>query len=299
MRVRTSKQRKYAGPTTKDTFGKQVALEDQHTLGEMFDINGEALQPPHVPNLYGKEVVEGYADATGKDVAGKVAPDRVSMDVALGHRYVDFQWVTESLTGDPFQKPEAERFKAGFNDDKHPDDQTRIVRVTKHVKEGESRYAYGIKREETPREARARMANDPTEREENNYHSGILNDTENHRWVTAMDVAIGQAVSLDDPAWRSLLLAMANWRYKDKDFKELGDNVNFHRLDKSAKALLDATHRYYKKGRFPDESIVPTGLPRLITSQTVSQRAGAKFSDLPTLTVPEPANTDDGVKTAS
>lgn len=64
-----------------------------------------------------------------------------------------------------------------------------------------------------PEEARARVAKDSDAYDANNYHSGVLHSAENDRWVTAMDVAIGQAVMLDDPVWRELLIGIADWKW--------------------------------------------------------------------------------------
>ena len=69
-----------------------------------------------------------------------------------------------------------------------------------------------IEREETPNEIRARLAVDPNEWGNNSYHSAVLRSPENHRWVTAMDVAVGQGKCLDDPHIREVLIAVADWR---------------------------------------------------------------------------------------
>ena len=100
-----------------------------------------------------------------------------------------------------------------------------------------------------------------------------------------MDVAIGQAVTLDDPTWRELILAMGRWRYDDNIFEDLKGSKNFDRLDSSAKRLLEATATYFQEGKFPDEAIVPTVLPPLVTSGTVGERTRKRPSELEVLTV--------------
>lgn len=126
---------------------------------------------------------------------------------------------------------------------------------------------YRIEREETPNEARERMARDPAARDENNYHSAVLAHTENHRWVTAMDVALGQAITMDDPVWRDLLIRMADWKLDPRAERELRENTNFGRLSPDTQELLKACARYYQKGIFPGSSLVPLTPPPLVTSE--------------------------------
>jgi hypothetical protein len=285
--ARTSAQgHRWAGPTG-GLFAQaqHLAMDASHEVDRPLTINGEVLQPEHVPEMYGHEAIRGGIDAEGEDHAGQVASDRVGIDVALGNRYAAFLWLPVEATGDPRIEPDADAFKAGFNDEKHADDQTAHVRVvTQRLVGGAT--LYGLEREETPAEARARMPRDTTEFEANNYHSAILNHTENHRWVTAMDVALGQAVTLDDPVWRPLLMLMAGWRYTPKIMRDMADNANFDRLDDEAKRLIEATRLYFATGEFPGEDIIPMSLPALITSQTVRERRELGTAKLPDLRVP-------------
>jgi hypothetical protein len=93
-------------------------------------------------------------------------------------------------------------------------------------------------------------------------------------------VAIGQAQTLDDPEWRKLLIAFANWRTpfqrKRRDdadsqtyFSEL---ANFRKLSPGAKMLAQQTAYYYKKGDFPE--MVSNAPPaEYVVSKTRAQRA--------------------------
>jgi len=91
---------------------------------------------------------------------------------------------------------------------------------------------------------------------ENSYHSAIMVNPEHHRWVTAMDVALGQAKSLDDPDWRQLLIAIADWRTEFTD--ELAAYMpKFNKLEASVLQLVKDTYKYYKTGT------LPTNLPVL------------------------------------
>jgi pimeloyl-ACP methyl ester carboxylesterase len=280
--VRVKGQRRWAGDAP---LIKHLATDAKHDVGVDVYINGEALQPEHVPLMYGKEVIPGGIEVEGADRAGEVALDRVGVDVALGNRRANFLWVDMELTGDPFIKPDVEAVRKGFNDGKHPDDQTaEVILVPSTVSLLGT--TYWLKREETPAEARERLPQDETEFEENNYHSAMLNHTENHRWVTAMDVAIGQAVTLDDPRWRSLLMQLANWRYTDDIMSKIEEHPNYNRLDDEAKKLLEAAALYFQSGFFPSEDIVPLSLPPLVTSQTVGERHERRGSAWSALRVP-------------
>jgi hypothetical protein len=114
-----------------------------------------------------------------------------------------------------------------------------------------------------------------SDREANNYHSGILHSSENHRWVTAMDVAIGQAVSINDPHWRDLLIRMADWKLDTAAAALLTGHPNYLRLNQATRDLIDASARYYQEGKFPPERIVSLAekdWPSLVTSETVVQQ---------------------------
>ncbi|WP_438366551.1 effector protein Tle3 domain-containing protein, partial [Burkholderia pseudomallei] len=148
--------------------------------------------------------VPGHAD-----VAGLMRPDDVTKNVALGNQYAKFKWKDVATTDDPGAG--IEPHKQAFNRGRPVDEQSHNWRIVPSRSLGSmlsaaatgGRYqTYVIQREETPDEVRKRMRTDADQLEANNYHSGVLLSSENHRWVTAMDVAIGQAVTLDDPDWR-------------------------------------------------------------------------------------------------
>lgn len=154
-----------------------------------------------------------------------------------------------------------ERFNA-LSDD--PENHTREVRV---------RMCYSVteppafhEREETPREARTRMEQESDTWEENSYHSGVLRSPENQRWVTAMDIALGQAKSLDDPAMREVLVAIADWRMDEQMFDKVEGLAGWSRLSADTQALVEASSYYYQKGEFPSAELVPLTPPYLLCS---------------------------------
>lgn len=228
-------------------------------------INGEAITPPYAPNLRGGET----KDAQGRS-SGQLPVDAVAVSAALGNASAaKFQWLP--LDVPPERMAEVQRqstttatsmLRDEYNS-QHPDvqDQTDAVRLT-----GDG---HAAERRETPNEAQARLAGKATLA--NSYHSGILSDPANLRAVAAMDMAIGQAKTLDDPDWRALLLAMADWR---TDWSKAPPAVlqRRGRLSEKAQALVEATYKYYYKGDFPSEELVSRTWPSLVKSQTPDER---------------------------
>ncbi|MDO3509513.1 T6SS effector phospholipase Tle3 domain-containing protein [Ralstonia pseudosolanacearum] len=267
--VRTQYERLKPGPEAGRSMGgsaaaqaKNALLQANFTRDDMRFINGEELKPPCEPELYGGEVLRGGPRPGHADVAGEVAPDDVSQSVALGNQYASFQWITVA-TG--FGVADVEKHKRAFNEQAGDDINNQAHNWRSTVDPRSSHYR--IEREETPNEARERMARDPAARDENNYHSAVLAHTENHRWVTAMDVALGQAITMDDPVWRDLLIRMADWKLDRRAEKGLRGNTNFGRLSPETRKLLEACVDYYQHGVFPDSSLVPMTPPPLVTSE--------------------------------
>lgn len=205
--------------------------------------------------------------------AGLEAPDAVTQDLALGNMFAKLQWVRMPATveGNTTEDSLMRQFNAG----KDVDHQTSQVRIF-NGPDGFGGYA---EREETPDEARTRMSQDPSQLAKNDstgiltknsYHSAILRDPSNHRWVTAMDVAIGQAKSLDDKDWQDLWLAIADWKTPLEDISGL---KKFNKgMTERGKELVTASCDYYSDGTFPSAKLVSLTPPSLVVSQTRAQR---------------------------
>lgn len=239
-----------------------VALASME-VGELRDINAEALAPLHAPAMFGGEAIRGRATTRGKD-----RPDDVTRNVALGNPKATFQWFP---MGTSTALPDTAAMKEKFNAGKVPEDQTLTVRALPQFgSQGASR-GYVIEREATINEIRQRMSESPEELEENSYHSAVLRDAENQRWATAMDVSIGQAHCLDDPEWRKVLVAIADWKMDEAAFDELKIMKNFGRLSSVAQELVAACSVYYQKGRFPIDALVPLSRqPRLLARSAIA-----------------------------
>lgn len=224
---------------------KQATME----RGEERYINGEELHPPHAPMMFGGEAQRGSSSRAGLD-----RPDDVSKNVALGNPNASFKWVDIRLSD---TRPDAEQERALYNAGKEPDDQTATVRIVEDKGGIDAMFSgYWVRREETPNEIRDRIGVDKSEWEDNSYHSAVLRHPENHRWVTAMDVAIGEALTLDDPQWRQLLTLMADWRMTEEAYLQVMTNPRWKALNRRTQALIKACRLYYDKGEFPSNDLV-------------------------------------------
>ncbi|TDR82637.1 T6SS effector phospholipase Tle3 domain-containing protein [Paludibacterium purpuratum] len=199
---------------------------------EQVQITGEALNPPFRPDLH-------YGEDSGAAMPGNME----KLMSAEGPGYIGQQ------NADPIDACDA------------------LVKGGLPTEEAKAAAAAGDQ-EQAGRLARQHYQN--TETFKNSYHSSIVANPEHHRWVTAMDVAIGQAWSIDNPFWLKLLQAMADWR-TDWD-KEKEGMVKYDQLDPLVRELVEATAKYYQEGVFPGH-LVPTTPPAPIVSQTRAQRS--------------------------
>lgn len=262
VELRTGNERRSAGHNAIVSLATEAGMEK----GELRFINAEALTPHHAPDMFGGEAIIGTPDTPGKD-----KPDAVAQNTALGKARARFEWRYVDKRSSPVNLIAA---RNDWNKGKDPDDQTRELRQRAVTDIHDRRVAYYmIEREETPNEIRARMSRgqDGEANEEwdaNSYHSAILRSPENHRWVTAMDVAIGQAKCLDDRDMREVLIAIADWRIEKEFYKEkLVKMPGWGKLSPAARTLVDATYLYYDKGQFPSEELIPMTPPSLVNYQ--------------------------------
>ena len=262
VELRTDKERRSAGHGAARSLATEAAVEK----GEQRFINGEALTPPHAPDMFGGEAITGTPDTPGKD-----KPDAVAQNTALGNSRARFEWKYADKSAVPINLTQA---REAWNKGREPDDQTREMRQRAVTDIRERRVAYYmIEREETPNEIRARMSRSEEgkanrEWDDNSYHSAVLRSPENHRWVTAMDVAIGQARCLDDRHMREVLIAIADWRIEEAFYKKtLVKMPGWARLSESARSLMHASYLYYHGGKFPSEALIPLTPPSLVHHQ--------------------------------
>jgi pimeloyl-ACP methyl ester carboxylesterase len=258
--IRAPGEHRYPGAS----FVTGVASQAPIAKGQERLINAEALNPPHAPQMFGGEALTGSSTTAGLD-----KPDEVAKSVALGKDAATFLWIkmpAEYDAPNTSQREALARFN-GLSED--PEDHTRAVR--KGAARSSSSSCH--EREETPREARARMEHDQKTWGNNSYHSAILRSPENQRWVTAMDIAIGQAHCLDEPAMREVLVAIADWKMDEEVFRKTSELPGWSRLSAEARALVKASYQYYQEGEFPPSDLVSLTPPTLLAS--AAKKGGA------------------------
>ncbi|WP_131109184.1 DUF3274 domain-containing protein [Pseudomonas sp. Sample_10] len=258
--IRAPGEHRYPGAS----FVTGVASQAPIAKGQERLINAEALTPPHAPQMFVGEAITGSPTTAGMD-----KPDEVAKSIALGKDAATFLWIRMPVEYDAPNTTQQEalaRFN-GLSED--PEDHTRAVRKGA----ARTRTSSFHEREETPREARARMEHDQETWGTNSYHSAILRSPENQRWVTAMDIAIGQAHCLDDPEMREVLVAIADWKMDEKQFERTRLLPGWTRLSADTQALVKSSYLYYQFGVFPSSALVPLSPPALLAG--VSKKGGA------------------------
>ncbi|MDP9656605.1 UNVERIFIED_ORG: hypothetical protein J2W87_004550 [Pseudomonas putida] len=253
--TRAEGEPRYPGGGSVAAIASQTGIRE----GQERTINAEQLHPPHAPQMFGGEAVTGSTHQAGKD-----RPDAVSQNAALGNPGATFKWIYVTKSD---KRLDLDDGLVRWNHGKEPDDQTRALRQTPVSGNPmlNRKDHYRIYREETPNEIRARMQVDQKEWTDNSYHSAVLRSPENHRWVTAMDIAIGQARCLDDPVMREVLVAIADWKMDKQRFvDEVMQMEGWSRLSTEAQALVKASYLYYDEGEFPSTALVSLTPPSLV-----------------------------------
>lgn len=253
--LRADNEPRYPGGWTVAGVISQAPVE----MGQLCLINAEPLSPPHEPQMFGGEFESGTATKAGLD-----KPDDVSINAALGNPSAKFNWINiRTYSGRIDLEQERDRWNKG----KASGDQTSAMQSRRLTGEGAPKPSdrYALEREETPNEIRARLAEAP-ELDPNSYHSAVLRSPENQRWVTAMDIAIGQAKCLDDPEMREVLVAIANWRIDKTTFGIIERLPGWAKISVEAQTLVKASHVYYQRGIFPPSGLVSLTPPSLVTA---------------------------------
>lgn len=226
-------------------------------------INGEALNPPCIPNLNHGETAKNKLAVDPIDAAIGVANDGLKaiatvLPDVLGSGRPQSTPTVLLLSSADRTKLEA-AINAGREDT--PEDRRRVLMCERRI-DGQLNVHY----RESPNEARLRHQS--REAMDNSYHSSIVANPHHSRMVTVMDVAIGQARALDDPEWRELFTLLADWRTKKE---VLVRDKRLPKLPESAQNLALDVATYYESGEFPT-SQVPKTLPAPVVSETVGER---------------------------
>ncbi|PBP61532.1 hypothetical protein CCL18_03755 [Pseudomonas syringae] len=261
--LRAKNESRYAG----DSWFAGLLSKGPTEEGHRILINAEQLYPPHAPAMFGGEE-ENYRGDQNK--SGRDRPDDANKANAVGNPRAKLRWhFVRNHTG----SIDLERELAQWNMGKAPGQQTRIIIKRRLTGDGAPRPSdtYEILREDTPDEIREFMdeSNSTEVLDFNSYHSGLLRSPENHQWVTAMDIAIGQAKCLDDPAMRDVLVAIADWKMDKKKFEVVEKLPGWIKLSDEAQALVKASNAYYERGIFPPPELVPLTPPSLLTGSQI------------------------------
>lgn len=230
-------------------------------VGETRSITGEALEPAYTPDLHHGELPSSAMD--DPRYVGEISFDPIDASIAITSSKFDLQIVEDPRPDlvDCEPLPTKHEIEASLNAGQLEGGMTKVHKVKR-----ENGMVYVV-RNETPDEARQRLQ-DSTKGIANSYHSAIVANQEHHRWVTAMDVALGQAKALDDPEWRKLLIAMADWRSK---LSVITLSPRYEKLPKKVPELITATHSYYLEGSFPAD-LIAHAPPSPIVSETLAER---------------------------
>ena len=262
-------------------------------------INGEALHVPKAAVLDGGEIAPGHVPATSsqatlprKEQGPCEEVDPIDAAIAItsskGLRQLpqeivtDPRPVTHRIPGEGngfFGSGPHHQVQQAWNLNKHVNDQCRLIRISRYPGGGDLLY---VVRAETPNEARKRWQHEVSPK---SFHGAIIGNAENHRHVTAYDVAIGGGKASSDPRFYRYLCAVADWRLQ-KDikaperqsilrWKQFLEKFPLYWAAESAsrKELIEGNAEYYSSGVLPASiPALQAGLPSTVVCETVSGR---------------------------
>lgn len=265
-------------------------------------INGERLKQPVLASL-----LEGaFADAQGR-AGGSEAVDQIDAAIAITSEYGLYNmWLLV-----PYAFPEAEAGKLQLSESPRPELHTGRVghaadlkgRVQAFLNKDKAAGACCevleayvcmdngftplprsaakviVKRTETPDEARLRWHLTKVPR---SFHGAIFGGKENHRNVTAYDVAIGGGKASSDPNFYRYLCTVADWRLQKRPEMERPGILQWTKFrqdysnyfsdePKWRSDLIFGNCDYYSSGVLPANlPVLPEGLPADVLSELKS-----------------------------
>ncbi|MCC7683171.1 DUF3274 domain-containing protein [Janthinobacterium sp. FW305-128] len=262
-------------------------------------INGEALRAPRAAVLDGGEIRPGQFPKDSdqarlpRDQQGPCEEvDPIDAAIAVTSTK-GLRMRKQEIIADPrpkqhripefgagmFGAGEREQVEKALNLGKEAGDQSRIDRVSRHPGSGDKLI---VDREETPNEARKRWQNEVSPK---SFHGAIIGNAENHRNVTAYDVAIGRGKASSDPKFYAYLCAVADWRLQGdirnpvrpsiprwNDFKKKFA-IYLAAEPAQRQLIIKGNADYYSSGVLP--AFVPAlqaGLPSTVVCETVNGR---------------------------
>ncbi len=291
--------------------GPDAATEEEKDRYNLRTINGEAL-PKAVP----ASMVEGaQPDAQGRPGASEQV-DPIDAAIASTSDYgIDNCW---ECIGDPTYQTGLSQYddampsprpdlyagnvarmdrskfaiEEALNRDKPSDQRCQVLAVFICMDNGYVPHPIHpptllIRRSETGKEARRRWQHASMAR---SFHGAVYGGRENHRQVTAYDVAIGGGHAPTHPLFYAYLCAVADWRLKRPAYQEsvrpgildwdtFAEKFAAYWKDEPAwrRALIEGSVMYYSTGTLPaDLPVLPDGLPSSIILETMNQMGVVK-----------------------
>ncbi|MBR7631927.1 T6SS effector phospholipase Tle3 domain-containing protein [Janthinobacterium lividum] len=262
-------------------------------------INGEALRVPRAPVLDGGEIRPGKFPRDSdqarlpRDQQGPCEEvDPIDAAIAVTSKQ-GLRMRRQEVIADPrplkhripeygagmFGAGEREQVEKALNKGKEAGDQCKLDRVSRHPGGGDR---LRVDREETPNEARQRWQNEVSPK---SFHGAIIGNAENHRNVTAYDVAIGGGKASSDPRFYEYLCAVADWRLQNdlrspvrKSILRWNDFMKKFAIYLAAeptqrRQIIEGNADYYSSGVLPAfVPALPTGLPSTVVCEIVNGR---------------------------
>jgi hypothetical protein len=237
-------------------------------------ITGEALSPP-VPARMGSD----WDDISPIDASIAITRDRLRPKTTIRR-------TVASLVKRPngvLSEKERLDIEQIINSGKEPVESVQVLHPSYHLGGGLAQIALS----ETPNEARRRwMDTQKSEDNKKSFHSSIVAEAQHSREVTAYDLGIGQAKSIDNAVYYLYLCLVADWRTDwDQAEEERAKKMKLAEADKNlfeaafalraketanARELIDQTITYRKAGQLP--ACASCALPKLVMTQTLADR---------------------------
>ncbi|MET3133617.1 pimeloyl-ACP methyl ester carboxylesterase [Oxalobacteraceae bacterium GrIS 1.11] len=264
-------------------------------------ITGEALHEPALADLRGtgqidpkdfpKDSLQAKLPANEQGPCEEADPIDAAIAVAGDG---GLNWRPQEMIDDPrptttiprwdngmFGSGDMEQVLKALNKGKEPGDQVKDIKQVSYAgRKGEiNGDKLLLNRYETPNEARKRWQHEVSPK---SFHGAIIGSKENHRNVTAYDVAIGGGKASSDPNFYQYLCAVADWRLQsnvkaplrpsilvwDKFLSKFGHYFSVEPAWRTA--VIEGNANYYSTGLLP--ACVPSlraGLPSTVICETV------------------------------
>ncbi|PIG26536.1 uncharacterized protein DUF3274 [Janthinobacterium sp. 35] len=262
-------------------------------------INGEALRVPRAAVLDGGEIRPGQFP---KDSAQAKLPrdqqgpceevDPIDAAIAItskkGVRKLPREVVDDprplhdrksEYNYGPFSPSALKQVEQALNLGKEPGDWRKLERVARYPRGGDLLYIDPL---ETPNQARKRWQNEVSPK---SFHGAIIGNAENHRNVTAYDVAIGSGKASSDPKFYQYLCAVADWRLQRdaliphrpsiRRWEEFLTQFGIYWASESTqhRQIVEGNAQYYSSGVLPAWlPALQAGLPSTVVCETVTGR---------------------------